>query len=72
MCFFKALIVRRLPSFAVVTTGKAHDLRVARQLEFEPGTVLVFDRGYIDLPVVCRTQPPQGVLCDAAERERGV
>ena len=37
-----------LPSFAVVTPGKTHDLRVARQLEFEPGTVLVLDRGYID------------------------
>ena len=37
-----------LPSFAVVTTGKTHDLRVARQLEFEPGTVRVLDRGYID------------------------
>ena len=37
-----------LPSFAVVTTGKTHDLRVARQLEFQPGTVLVFDRGYLD------------------------
>ena len=37
-----------LPSFAVITTGKTHDLRVARQLEFEPGTVLVLDRGYID------------------------
>ena len=37
-----------LPSFAVITPGKTHDLRVARQLEFEPGTVLVFDRGYID------------------------
>ena len=37
-----------LPSFAVVTTGKTHDLRVDRQLEFQPGTVLVFDRGYLD------------------------
>ena len=37
-----------LPSFAVVTTGKTHDLRVARQWEFQPGTVLVFDRGYLD------------------------
>ena len=37
-----------LPSFAVLTTGKTHDLRVARQLEFQPGTVLVIDRGYID------------------------
>ena len=37
-----------LPSFAVITTGKTHDLHVARQLEFEPGTVLVLDCGYID------------------------
>ena len=37
-----------LPSFAVITTGKTHDLHVARQLEFEPGTVLVLDRDYID------------------------
>ncbi len=37
-----------LPSFAVVTTGKTADLTVARQLEFEPGTVLVLDRGYTD------------------------
>lgn len=32
----------------MVTTGKTPDLRVARQLNFEPGTVLVLDRGYID------------------------
>ena len=32
----------------MITTGKTHDLRVARQLEFQPGTVLVIDRGYID------------------------
>ena len=32
----------------MITTGKTHDLRVARQLAFEPGTVLVLDRGYID------------------------
>ena len=37
-----------LPSFAVVSPGKTHDLRVARRLNFEPGTVLLLDRGYID------------------------
>ena len=37
-----------LPSFAVVTEGKTSDIRVARRLRFEPGTVLVMDRGYID------------------------
>jgi len=37
-----------LPSFAVVTEGKKSELKVARTLRFEPGTILVIDRGYID------------------------
>jgi hypothetical protein len=37
-----------LPSFAVVTTGKTSDIKVARRLRFERGTVIVMDRGYID------------------------
>jgi hypothetical protein len=37
-----------LPSFAVVTEGKMSELKVARSLHFEPGTILVIDRGYID------------------------
>ena len=37
-----------LPSFAVITEGRTSDLTVARRMRFEPGTVLVIDRGYID------------------------
>jgi hypothetical protein len=37
-----------LPRFAVVTEGKAHEIRVARTLRFEPGTILAIDRGYTD------------------------
>ena len=37
-----------LPSVAVITEGKRHDIRVARQLRFEPGTILIIDRGYTD------------------------
>jgi len=37
-----------LPQFAVITEGKTPDLAVARQQTFEPGTVVVFDRGYQD------------------------
>ncbi len=37
-----------LPSFAVITDGKTHELKVARQFSFDPGTVLVIDRGYND------------------------
>ena len=37
-----------LPSYAVITEGKMHEIRVARQMRFEPETVLVFDRGYTD------------------------
>jgi hypothetical protein len=37
-----------LPTALVITEGKRHDLTVARQQTFAPGTILVFDRGYLD------------------------
>lgn len=37
-----------LPCFAVITEGKQHEAPVARQWSFEPGTMLVMDRGYND------------------------
>jgi hypothetical protein len=37
-----------LPSVVVVTEGKRHDVRVARTLRFDPGTIVVMDRGYVD------------------------
>jgi len=37
-----------LPSFAVLTDGKTHEIRVARELRFDPGAIVVFDRGYTD------------------------
>jgi len=37
-----------LPSVAVITPGKHADVRVARRLRFEPGTILIMDRGYLD------------------------
>ena len=37
-----------LPRVAVITDGKRSDIRVARTLRFEPGTILVMDRGYVD------------------------
>jgi hypothetical protein len=37
-----------LPQYAVLSEGKKADITVARQMEFAPGTMLVFDRGYED------------------------
>ena len=37
-----------LPSFAVLTDGKTHELKVARKMKFEPGGVVVVDRAYAD------------------------
>ena len=37
-----------LPSFAVVTDGKHSELKVARELHLEAGTILAIDRGYND------------------------
>jgi len=42
-------IAGNLPQFAIITDGKHHDLRTAREhLHFDPGTTVVFDRAYID------------------------
>lgn len=37
-----------LPNFAVLTDGKSADITVARTWKFEPGSVVVCDRGYTD------------------------
>ncbi len=37
-----------LPAYAVIEPAKKPELKVARSLRFEPGTIVVFDRGYTD------------------------
>lgn len=37
-----------LPCYAVLTDGKRGDIQEARQMQFAPGTLVVFDRGYSD------------------------
>ncbi len=38
-----------LPTALVITEGRQHEVTVARQQTFAPGTILVMDRGYLDL-----------------------
>jgi hypothetical protein len=37
-----------LPSYAHITTGKIHEVRIARKLKWPAGTILTFDRAFID------------------------
>jgi len=37
-----------LPCWALVTEGRQHEVRVAQGLAFDPGTIVVMDRGYTD------------------------
>ena len=37
-----------LPCWAMVTEGKAHEVRAVRTLRFEPGTIVAVDRAYLD------------------------
>jgi len=37
-----------LPTALVITEGKRHEVTIARRQSFAPGTILVFDRGYLD------------------------
>ena len=65
-----------LPSVAVITEGKVADVRVARELRFEPGTILVVDRGYVDFTwferltaqgVFFVTRPKTGMVYEVVE-----
>jgi hypothetical protein len=37
-----------LPVFANITDGKTHEIKIARQLDFPKGSIVVIDRGYLD------------------------
>jgi len=37
-----------LPQFVYVTAAKVHEVQILKKLAFEPGTIVVFDRGLID------------------------
>jgi len=39
---------RLIPSFIEITSANVHDVNILDRLELEPGSFLVFDRGYID------------------------
>lgn len=43
-----------LPSFCVITDGEVSDVKVAHTLSFDPGTVVVDDRGYNDYRLFAR------------------
>lgn len=37
-----------IPDFCDMTTGKVHEIKHAQQKQFQPGSILIFDRGYAD------------------------
>ena len=36
------------PVYAHITDGKTHEINVARKLSFPPGSIVAYDRGYVD------------------------
>ena len=43
-----------LPCWALVTEAKTHEVKPARTLHFEPGTIVALDRAYIDFSLFAR------------------
>ena len=60
-----------LPSFAVITEGKVSDVTVARQFRFDPGTIVVDDRGYNDYELFGRWST-QGVFFVSRMKENAL
>ena len=50
-----------LPVFACITTGRVHEVRIARMLNFPAGSIVVMDRGYVDFKLF-RTWEEAGVF----------
>jgi hypothetical protein len=66
-----------LPTALVITEGKRHEVTLARRQTFAPGTILVFDRGYLDFEWFARltatgiffvTRMKEGTAYDVIER----
>jgi Transposase DDE domain/Domain of unknown function (DUF4372) len=66
-----------LPCWALVTDGDTNDVRIAQKLEFNPGTIVVLDRGYLDYALYERwtegevyfvTRPRTNMLYKVTER----
>lgn len=69
-----------LPCWALVTEAKTHEVKPARTLRFEPGTIVALDRAYIDFLMFARwteggvffvTRPKQNMSYTVLKR-RGV
>jgi hypothetical protein len=60
-----------LPCFGIVTDGRVHDVKVAHQIGFAPGTIVVDDRGYNDYQLFGKWTEA-GVLCHPHEGQRPV
>lgn len=65
-----------LPTFAVITEGNVHDVRIAQKLALPPGSIVVMDRGYVDFGLFGRwteegiwfvTRMKDGALFDVVE-----
>jgi hypothetical protein len=61
-----------LPSFALVTEGRVHESRVARTLRFDPGAIVVFDRGYTDYAWFSALDAGRRLLRHPHERQRPI
>lgn len=43
-----------LPSYALITEGKTHDITVARLLQMAPGSIIAMDRAYVDFDLFAK------------------
>ena len=58
----------QIPSFINITDGKTHEIRVARELEIEAGSITVFDRGYLDFTLFYSIHQKSAYLLTRAKK----
>lgn len=60
-----------IPAFIHITDGTVHDVNILDQLEIEPGSCYIMDRGYIDYARLYAINKDQGFFIVRAKRNIG-
>ena len=57
-----------IPTTVIVTTGAVHDVNIMDELFWEPGSIYVMDRGYVDFARLYRIQQDSAFFVTRAKK----
>ena len=61
-----------IPVFISITDGCVHDVNILDDIDFEPGSIYVMDRGYVDFARLYRIHQAGAFFCDPCQKQHGL